>query len=1751
MTIKTRKIDAIIANPDGSIVFEKKNFEIPEGWSDRAGIIVASKYATDNEYSALEVIGRVVCQIGTWGIAQGYLKNTSKKSDDNYTVFTEYLTEILVNQRASFNSPVWFNCGVPENLPQMSACFIFPVEDNMGDILEHTKREGMVFKSGSGAGVNVSKLRAKGEQLSNKGFASGPVSFMKMWDACAGSVKSGGKSRRSAKLVCMNVDHPDIMDFIHCKLLEERKAKSLIGLGYSAEEAYSTVAFQNANHSVRVTDRFMDAVENDDPFLLINRGNGEVARTLPAREIIQAIAEVAWETGDPGIQFDETMNEDNPVPSMGRINSTNPCFSGDTLVAVADGRGMVSFKQLAEEEVDVPVYTIGENGKLKVANMSNPRKTREKVPVYAVTFDSGLTVKTTIDHEFLSPDGILIPLKDLKIGDGVKSVIKYQARFKDAVPYKTNYKGGDYYFWENNGSTLFDHRLIASYKLGQESLSRGIVVHHKDFNSLNNSPDNLEPLDREAHNKLHSERMKGQNNPVFKLSEEERTVWKDRISDAIKGENNPNFSGTSNEDIIKEIKEITANSQFGYFTKDSWSEAGFPVIGPASKYRFKRVREFAEAAGVKYVDNNRHHKIIERYNNLVKNNYKFRFNPETLDFVIEKKCEATGEIFYVNYKRRHVSFINKTVQGIFVSRRKIRFLDGKINKGYLEDANTKRRLKKTLEAYKLYKENKSEDINFRKDFALIRNIVRPGNIFCPTVSFLKETADKVETEKDLIVLAEERVASADFSIGERRLIIGDSFNHTITSIQPAGVEDVYDGTVEGEHLVLVGGQEKVSKFGKPCYHFIVTSQCSEFSAIDSSSCNLASLNLIKYYKSETNSLDWDLFGKDISIMITAMDILIDASKYPTEDVHRVTTQTRPLGLGFTNLGALLIRMGLPYDSEEARQMASDVTRAMTFNALDQSILLGEKLGSFAAFEENKKATISIYERIANRKLAPDVKIRNSQLTLLAPTGCLASDTLILTSDGLIEIKELGNSFSPQWQNINTKIIQESNPSYATKFFINGPANTISITTRRGHNITSTPNHKFRVIDNEGAYVWREAQEIKEGDLIALRLGGHEELLEDKEYIQISSPTKETNQNNFILDEHVASVLGYYMGDGFLKEKGGLHLVINNKDKDLLLWFSWWAKRTGTNITIEDKEGCFIANNNSRSLYKWFKDNSLAKPKGNHGEGAAGAFIPKQILRSNTKVLCAFLRGLFEADGTITFNGANNVPLIELTTVSERLAKEVMITLESLGIPITLHKYDNILGSFGSRRKYRISIASTNGAEIFSKKINFLSTRKKERLSKAVSNISYPCNRNNRLRHQALIDDLYLLSKGLPSKIRQDILTRKTFGKFNLDWARELINHNPKLENSKLSYITKLNNLQFIEVSKVETTREKETYDLSVPENNTYTANGFISHNTISFMMDADTTGIEPLFALKATKTLAGGGTMEIIPECVQNKFREFGIERTDELEESWQDIFKTANEIHWRDHILMMAACQQHLNGAISKTINMPADATVEDILKAYQFAYKNGLKALAVYRDGSKSMQPMRAASKEDAPEELVEPQEPQWQAVRRRLPSTRQALNHKFNINGIEGFISPGMYEDGTLGEVFIRAQKQGSSISGLLDSFGIILSLALQYGVPLSVIYEKLKQTRFEPAGYTDNPDIRFTTSIMDYLARYLMLTFGEEEVEIINMALPSIVPTAEEPVKMDLSGPPCQYCGNMTRLVGTCFLCTVCGQSGGCS
>jgi ribonucleoside-diphosphate reductase alpha chain len=349
--------DARITNwKDGSVAFEQLGVEVPAGWSLNATNILAQKYfrgtlgTPEREWSLKQVADRVVDTITAWGLKDGYFADETEAA-----AFSDELKYLIITQRAAFNSPVWFNIGVKGVPQQASACFILAVDDKMDSILNWYREEGTIFKGGSGAGINLSRIRSSYEHLQGGGTASGPVSFMRGADASAGTIKSGGKTRRAAKMVILNADHPDIEDFIWCKAIEEKKARVLRDAGFDMDldgKDSHSIQYQNANNSVRVTDDFMQAVVDGADWDLKAVTTGEVVRTIPARDLMRQISQATWECADPGMQFDTTINKWHTAANTGRINGSNPCSEYMHLDNSACNLASINLLKFLDEDTD-------------------------------------------------------------------------------------------------------------------------------------------------------------------------------------------------------------------------------------------------------------------------------------------------------------------------------------------------------------------------------------------------------------------------------------------------------------------------------------------------------------------------------------------------------------------------------------------------------------------------------------------------------------------------------------------------------------------------------------------------------------------------------------------------------------------------------------------------------------------------------------------------------------------------------------------------------------------------------------------------------------------------------------------------------------------------------------------------------------------------------------------------------------------------------------------------------------------------------------------------------------------------------------------------------------------------------------------------------------------------------------------------------------------------------------------------------
>nr|MBA3523924.1 adenosylcobalamin-dependent ribonucleoside-diphosphate reductase [Geodermatophilaceae bacterium] len=1214
---------------------------------------------------------------------------------------------------------------------QVSACFILSVDDDMNSILNWYREEGLIFKGGSGAGLNLSRIRSSKELLSSGGTASGPVSFMRGADASAGTIKSGGATRRAAKMVVLDVDHPDIVEFVETKAREEDKIRALRDAGFDMDlggKDITSVQYQNANNSVRVSDEYMKAVEADTTFGLRARKDGAVIETIQARDLWTTMATAAWECADPGIQYDDTINDWHTNPETGRITASNPC--------------------------------------------------------------------------------------------------------------------------------------------------------------------------------------------------------------------------------------------------------------------------------------------------------------------------------------------------------------------------------------------------------------------------------------------------------------------------------------------------------------------SEYLSLDNSSCNLASLNLMTFLSTD-GVFDAVRFARAVEFVITAMDISICFADFPTEPIGVTTRAYRQLGIGYANLGALLMATGHAYDSAGGRALAGAITSLMTATAYKRSAELAGIVGAYEGYARNAAAHTRVMRKhaAASDAVRPlgsqDADItrlassawqecldigrehgwRNAQASVLAPTGCLTADTMVATDRGLTRLSELGDVHGERWQDLDVAVSTDEGPRATTKFFVNGEEPTRLITTTGGYTIQGTYAHRVKAVDGgTGEWVWRRMSDLRSGDVLPLQLGT---LVGDVRRVPLPVLDQAYYAGDRSLyapeamDADLAELVGYFMGDGSLHAKG-IRLCVADTDLDVVGRLSVLAKGLfGLEPTVTQQQGYTEVTLQSVRLARWWQSAGFAKtlPTKDHVGKGWTPRVPSAVLESNDRAIyAAFLRGLFEADGSVT----GGVPSV--STASAGFAAELRAVLLALGLPSTTRTTSSGWGGaiFGVR------IRNLRHAQQFERLVGFLSQRK----AAALGGQSATQSGNRDRIHLPAAVWLELAPVGHPLRlvVQQSVARGRGLSR---DVAEQLF---AATADQRLGFAL---GYLYEQVADNADGGVQPTYDLSVPSNVTYVANGFVSHNTIGLMMDCDTTGVEPDLALVKFKKLVGGGSMQIVNQTVPRALRALGyqdesIEAVVEyiaehghvvdapgLRQEHYEVFDCAmgeRSIAAMGHVRMMAAVQPFISGAISKTINVPETATVADIEDVYFQGWKLGLKALAIYRNNSKVGQPL-SAKKKDAAETpaVVEVNKP----TRKRLPKSRPAITTSFSVGGAEGYMTASSYPDDGLGEVFLKMSKQGSTLAGLMDAFSIAISIALQYGVPLETYVSKFTNMRFDPAGMTDDPDVRIAQSVMDYIFRRLALdhlsldkraeygiftseeraaqvagTYGSEDTEELDLdGLAGSVPVAAKPARaeptsavaragssMELAeavlgntadAPLCFTCGTKMRPAGSCYVCEGCGSTSGCS
>jgi len=1316
--------DIVMTNwRDGSIVFEQRGVEFPTFWSINAANIVTTKYfrgavgTPQREQSLRQLIDRVVGSYVRAGVEYGYFA-----SDADAEVFDHELTWMLLRQVFSFNSPVWFNVGTPSP-QQVSACFILSVDDSMDSILDWYKEEGLIFKGGSGAGVNLSRIRGSKELLSSGGEASGPVSFMRGADASAGTIKSGGATRRAAKMVILDVDHPDVEEFIDLKAREEKKIRVLRDAGFDMElggKDTTSVQYQNANNSVRVSDEFMNAVEAGTDFELLARLDGRVVKTVDAKALFRQIAQAAWECADPGLQYDGTINDWHTNPETGRITASNPCFTGDTLVHT--DKGLIRFDELVERS------RTGEWFGVYTHDATNPDAPANRIELTTPTavmvtgtneivrleFSNGMVLRCTPSHRIWTTNRGYVEAKDLTPADRVLPLNlptpAVAASYEFAMTGEAQFRPGD---------------LVRA----RGAITRLPEKWTGDFAHL------LGWLVGDGCARLGKPGVRGNTDmAVWVYSDEDRGQFLARhqatLAEIMGFEPKPaeQANGTVQ---LRSARQAVVRFLTGLGVSTGLSatkRVPTAVLQAPTEIQAQFLRGLYDADGTAAETSNG-----TRYVGLGSVSIELLRDVQRM-----LSAFGIGSRIYATRGDDAATFTYTTVDGD-----PRRYAGGQLYDLRVSGENVPR--------------------------------------FASAIGF-----DHIRKAQRL---AGWLAANRFYRTDQTAALVRRDFD---------GFETTYNLSEPRNHSYIANG--------------VVVRNCSEYMSLDNSSCNLASLNLMKF-RTAAGGFDTEKFVKSVEFVITAMDISISFADFPTQKIAETTRAYRQLGIGYANLGALLMASGLPYDSDGGRSVAAAITSLMTGVAYRRSAELAGIVGPYDGYARNAEP----HKRVMRKHAA--------------------------ANDGI-------------------------------------------------------------------------------------------------------KPTK----------------------------------------------------------------------------------------------------LASSIVREATK--------------------------------------QWQLCLKT-----------------GERNGYRNAQAS-----------------------------------------------------------------------------------------------------------------------LLAPT------------GTIGLMMDCDTTGIEPDLALVKFKKLVGGGSMQIVNQTVPEALRTLGYqeEQVEAVSEYINEHGHVANAPGLRQehypvfdcamgertiapmgHVRMMAAVQPFLSGAISKTVNMPESATVEEIEYVYFQGWKLGLKAIAVYRDNCKVGQVLNVGGKQPparsvdsatkaAEEKAAEPQVVvEYRPTRKRLPKKRPSQTHSFAVAGAEGYMTASSYPDDGLGEVFLKMSKQGSTLAGIMDAFSIAISVGLQYGVPLETWVSKFTNMRFEPAGMTDDPDIRMATSVVDYIFRRLALDHlplerraelgiftakeraaqvraeaNGEEFDLAALAAsapvegkPTPQPTPEPKaperaagssmellervVHKESDAPLCFTCGTKMRPAGSCYVCEGCGSTSGCS
>lgn len=880
-----------------------------------------------------------------------------------------------------------FGIGNPNQKISLSNCFVIDVADSYGGICRADERIAQISKRRGGVGLDISPIRPKGLPTKNSALTTdGIVVFMERFSNTSREVAQQG--RRGALMLSISVHHPEVLNFIRAK----RDLKKVTG----------------ANISVRITDEFMKAVNKKDTYEQrwpVDSDKPVIKNEVKAKEIWDELVKSNWLSGEPGILFWDTIIKNSPADSYVSdsmtTTCTNPCLAGDTKIYVADGRGDVSIRQLAEEGKDINVFCYDDYGKIVIRKMRHPRITGYNQLIYKVTMDDGHIVRCTGDHKFRLRSGEYKEAKDLVKGDSLKTIVKYEASIKDIFPKKSS--NSQDYLWINNGfkQSQAEHRIIATHQYG--NIEKGNIIHHIDYNTQNNAPSNLRIMTKEDHDLFHRKNMFGDKNPMRRAqtewSEEKWQKYHDNMSGAVSKEKNGRYIGITNDELLNKAVDFT--KEIGHrFSKKEWQKYARKNNLPI-EFSGWRDNHFGGLIGlakmaamqcqIEYIDEDP--RLVKTLKEMISQGY----NSEIIDnkVYVNKNCEYCGAEFRVGYERRETGFCS-------------------IKCGFKGNSAKYKHSRDTVRD--LFKASSEKNKN------------EQCRIYTQLKNKLNRLPMRKEWEKEC------KSNSVPFRLGCKYSFKNfaevkersEYYNHRVVSVEIDGCEDVYNGTVDGYHNFFIGGFEGSQKNNKKKWVYINNLQCGELPLGPGASCILLLQNLASYVLNpftKEAKLNEELLRINtrksqrliddmVDLEIEAIDKIIDKVKSDPESdeikyneinlwtyIKNTCTKSRRTGLGVTGLGDCIAMMNIKYGSKDSMSAVENIFSIIRDEAYRASIQMAKERGAFPIWDAKKEKDNAFLNRLPKdiqTEMAKNGR-RNIACLTVPPAGSVS--TLTQTTSG--------------------------------------------------------------------------------------------------------------------------------------------------------------------------------------------------------------------------------------------------------------------------------------------------------------------------------------------------------------------------------------------------------------------------------------------------------------------------------------------------------------------------------------------------------------------------------------------------------------------------------------------------------------------------------------------------------------------------------------------------------------------------------